>query len=119
MNMSTSTAVEPVVSTDERDKISFSDTVASLTGYEEIEIEERFGEPIGQLMNSALSKAGRALIFVAELRGGAKSADAYKTAMGMRLDAVNTRFFDEDEDEEEDEGDEPVTAEGKDGTPSD
>ena len=116
--MSSNAVVEPVVKADEGDKLSFSDTLASLTGFEEIEIEERFGEPIGQLMNSALSKAGRALIFVVERRAGAKSGDAYKAAMNLRLDAVNTRFFDED-DEEEDEGDEPATAEGKEGAPSD
>jgi hypothetical protein len=105
--------------TAESPKLSFSESVASLTGYEEVELEERFGETIGRLMDSALSKAGRALIYIDERRAGAKPADAYKTAMSMRLVEVNTRFFDDDEDADDFDPDNPVTEQGKDDSPSD
>lgn len=104
---------------DTGDKLSFSDMVGSLTGYEEVAIEERFGEPVGRLMRAALTKAGRALIFIEEQRKGAKPADAYKTAMGMRLTDVNDCFFDEDEDEDDVDPDNPDSELGKGASPSD
>ncbi|KRB73081.1 hypothetical protein ASE01_20105 [Nocardioides sp. Root190] len=118
--MSTSTATPPAETADDSastsTKVSFSETVASLTGHEEIAIEERFGEPIGRLMASALSKAGRALLFVVETRTGTKAAEAHKTVMAMRLDEVNARFFDDDEDDDADE--DTDSPEGKDESPS-
>lgn len=116
--MSTTKEAKVEVETAEEDaKLSFSDTIGSLTGFEETTIEERFGEPIGQLMAKALSKAGRALIFIVEIRNGAKTADAYKKSMGMRLVDVNSRFFEEDDEDEDDE--DPETPEGKGDSPSD
>jgi hypothetical protein len=107
-------------STDEtNEKLSFSDMVGSLTGYEEVAIEERFGQPVGHLMRAALTKAGRALIFIDEQRKGAKAPAAYKAAMELRLEQVNERFFDDDEDADDFDPDNPDTELGKDGSSSD
>lgn len=106
--------------TDEQpERLSMNDLVKSLTGYEEDDVEERFGHPIGVLLDHRVVKAGRALIYVVEKRAGAKPTDAYKTAMEMRLADVNSRFLDEDEDEDDFNPDEPDTEQGKDGSPSD
>lgn len=98
--------------------LSFSDTLNSLTGYEEVEIEEHFGEPISFLVRASYTKAGRALIYAAERRAGAKPAAAFKTAMSLRLIDVNDRFKTDDEDAEDFDPESPDTEQGKDDSPS-
>lgn len=101
-------------------KLSFSDIVASLTGYEEVAIEDRFGAPIGNLMRGSLTKAGRALVFVIELRRDTNKANkAYKTAMDLTVTELNDMFLDENEDQDDFDPDEPDTPQGKDDSPSD
>jgi hypothetical protein len=108
--------VEPA----EGEKLSMLDITRSLNGYEENEIEERFGYPIGVLMNVSLTKAGRAFIFITESRKlGGKFDKAYHRAMSLTIRDVNDAFLDEDEDEDDVNPDEPHTDQGKDGSPSD
>lgn len=100
-------------------KLSMLDITRSLTGYEENEIEERFGYPIGVLMDAALTKAGRAFIYIVEKReNGGKAEKAYHHAMNMRLIDVNDRFLDDEEDADDPVADEPDTEQGKGGSPS-
>ncbi len=113
----TATAEDQAVPEEER--YSFSDTLASLDGFEEDEIYERFGDAVGGLMDVSLSKASRALLFILQRRQGIKGGDAYKAAMSKRLSDVNAIFFnfngsDEDEAIDADSmSEDPVTELGK------
>jgi hypothetical protein len=104
---------------DDGTKLSMEDITRSLTGYEENEIEERFGHPIGVLLQIALTKSGRALIFVVENRElGGKPDKAYHRAMSLTVGEVNDRFLDADEDEDDVDPDRPDTDQGKGDSPS-
>ena len=95
---------------------SVSGTRDSLTGYEEVEIEGRFGDDIQVLLETRPIKAGRALAFVVVVRD-LRAADvkdpvkkAYEAAMGMTVTELNNFFPDE---VDELDADQPVTPEGK------
>lgn len=90
---------------------SFDEMLESLTGFEEIGIEEAFGADITALMLTNVTKAQRALVFVVKKREGLKATDARKAVLEMRLGDVQAFFAD---DEPEVNEDEPVTAAGKD-----
>lgn len=94
-------------------KLSMTDLVGSLTGYEEDEIEKQFGDPIGPLLGKSLARAGRALIFIVERRDGKNPAEARDAAMALRLVDVNDRFLDDDEDADDAIPEEPDTELGK------
>lgn len=95
------------------EQLSFTDIINSLTGYEETEIENRFGAPIADLLEN-ITRAGRALIFIVEKRATGKSEASYKTAMSLKLSEVNDRFKSEDEDADDVFPNEPDTDQGKD-----
>lgn len=105
--------------TEQPEKLSLSDTVGSLSGFEEIAIEERFGATIGAILNVSLSKAGRALLFIKHRREGLKDSEAYKRAMELRLVDVSNLFFTDDEDADDVDPDNPYSDQGKDARPSD
>lgn len=124
--MSTTDDTTSTSPAEEQERHSFSDTVASLTGFEEDEIFERFDQhSIGGLMDISLAKAARALLFIIQRRQGVKAGDAYKDVMTKRLADVNAIFFnfnDTDEDKAADDdakSNDPVTELGKADAPSD
>ena len=96
---------------------SVSDTRDSLTGYDEIEIEKRFGADIQDLLETLPIKGGRALALIVILRGLREddvkdpAGKAYAAAMGMTVTQLNEFFPDESPEVVEDE---PVTDAGKD-----
>lgn len=95
----------------EQDRPSMEEFVESLTGFEEIGIEEAFGQGIVQLLETKATMAARALIFVDRKRSGLKAQEARKAALEMRLGDVQDYFVDEQPEVDEEN---PVTAEGKD-----
>lgn len=95
-------------------KLSISDTVATLTGFEEQAIEDRFGRTIADLLSQDAVKACRALLFVLARRAGDKDGDAYKAVMEFRLKDVDSRFQSEDEDQDDFDPDHPESEQGKD-----
>lgn len=99
------------------EKLSLKDAIQSLTGYEELKIEEHFGAPFGSL--NALAKMKRALIFIARTRAGDKPTAAFKHAMTLRLVEVNETFVADDEDEDDFDPNDPDTERGKDDSLSD
>lgn len=112
------------MSTDEKqptsaEKLSRSDTIDSLTGYEEITIEQRFGDVPARLLTKSLSRLDRSLIFVLRAREGVEHAKAYDHAMSMRLVDVNEFFLSADEEVEDFDAEEPDTLQGKGASPSD
>lgn len=113
------TTEEPEYEKYDGPKLSMTDITRSLTGYDENEIEERFGHSIGVLLQVSLVKAGRALIYVVEKRElGGKADKAFHRAMSLPLSEVNDRFLDDEEDEDDPMPDEPNTEQGKGGSPS-
>jgi hypothetical protein len=99
--------------------ISLTDTVNSLTGFEEAKIEDHFGTPFGHL--NSLNKMKRALIFIDRVRADdkAKPADVYKSVMELRLVDLHAHFLDDDKDADDFDPDEPDTEQGKDDSSSD
>lgn len=90
-------------------KMSGAEMVQSLTGFDEIAIEQAFNKPLDQLANSNTMLA-RALVFVDLRREGRNDGQARKDAMGMSIREV-LAYFPDDEDEVMPE--EPVTEQGK------
>lgn len=84
--------------------------VDSLTGFDEIAVEQAFGNDVISMLQKNPTMGGRALVFIAKRRDGMKDPDARKAAMEMRLGEVQAYFPDEAPEVNEDE---PVTAVGK------
>lgn len=105
--MSTDTTAEETV------KPTLGDTINSLTGYEEDEIEHAFGISVYDLIGVNFVKANRALCFVLRRREGKKGSEALKIAKSMTSKELDGVFAD-DEDDDEVMPDEPVTEAGKD-----
>lgn len=87
-----------------------AELLESLTGYEELAIEEAFGKTLDVLAAGSNTMLNRALIFVDLRRGGAKVAEARKQAMELPVKTVLERFA---ADEDELMPDEPVGESGK------
>lgn len=105
-------------STERTEKLSIVDGIRSLTGFEEVKIQERFGKPIGELLDISLNFAGRALLFIEGVRSHGNDADAYKRAMSLTIGEVNERFQTEDEDADDFDPENPDTAQGEGEGPS-
>jgi len=89
-------------------KPTVDEVVESLTGYEEDEIEKRFGADINTLLIGKPTRGLRALIFVVKARQDPKTA--YKDAMNLALKELDP-FFADDGDEPMPEA--PITESGK------
>lgn len=90
------------------DRIGFSETVDTLTGFDEQDIEKQFGADFDALR---LTMQLRALVFVHAKRDGADPKAAYKAAMGISLKDLGDKFADE---EPEVDDEDPITDQGKD-----
>lgn len=97
-------------------KPTVDEVVDSLTGYDELAIEERFGSDINTLLNVNPVKGMRALAFVVIKRQN-ETADvknpagkAFEQIMKSPMTAINDHFGDEPD---EVMADEPVTEAGK------
>lgn len=93
------------------EKLDPEEMFKSLNGFEEIAIEQHFRRSTGQIAIAAEQgdafQLMRALLFVAEKRGGMNDTDAFRTVMLMRTDAVTDRFVEQGPAVvDEDEGDE-------------
>ncbi len=76
---------------------SVEEVVKSLTGFDEIAIEQKFREDFTSLSPTMTT---RALVFILEKRAGAEDKDAYRTSMNMPLGDIQGRFSEDDEDEQ-------------------
>lgn len=83
----------------------------SLTGYDEIAIEQSWGKTLQVLASDHVTKFQRALVFVHQRREGLSDADAKKACMEMGLGEVQGYFADDPEDIDDEE---PETDAGKD-----
>lgn len=92
-----------------------TDLALSLNGYDEIAIAKFFNADWTELQDRPFTFL-RALIFVAERRGGAKDAEAYKTAMTFTQTEAGAYFAEDPTGEEQ--PDAPETEVGKDDAPS-
>lgn len=99
------------MSADAETKVTVEEMIESLTGFEEIAIKKAFDSDIFNLLNTAPTTAGRALVFIDKKRSGLSDKDAKNEALEMRLKDVDDYF--EDEEPEVDEED-PVTPSGND-----
>jgi hypothetical protein len=68
-----------------------SDFLMSLTGFDEIAIAARFGQPLHTIREDPIA-AGRALAFVHYRRAGQNDVDAHNAALSLTLREV-TEFF--------------------------
>lgn len=98
---------------DQEQRASLQEVVESLTGFDEIAIEQAFGAGIVTLLDTKATMATRALVFIQRKRDGMKDPEARKAAMEMRLGDVQDLFRDDDE-QDDAEVPEPVTETGKD-----
>lgn len=89
-------------------KLTASDVMDTLTGFDEIAIEQAFGEDVSRLAHVSVGKFGRALAFVLARRGGMKDAEAKKHVLGLTRREVEDMFADDEG------GDLPGSEAGKD-----
>lgn len=75
-----------------------SEVLASLTGYDELAIEQHFGKPI-EGMTGTPSKFGRALVFVLKRREGLNDGQAKKYVLELTMGAVDDHFAPDEDDE--------------------
>jgi hypothetical protein len=94
---------------------TFNERIDSLTGYEELEIADQFGDDINTLLVTQPSMASRSLVYVTKRREGFDEEKAKDFAMSMTVKAVTDSF---EPPELEPMPDEPVTEQGKDGSGS-
>lgn len=92
------------------EKLSAGDMINSLTGFEEIAIEQHMGtDPYADGERKPM-KVMRALVFVQQTRSGMTPQEAKNHALNLSLADVQAAFSDE---EDEVMPEEPVTEEGK------
>ena len=97
-------------------KITASEMVQSLTGFEELAIEKHMGvDPYADGQRKPMAVM-RALVFVLRKREGASDADARQAAMGMPMGQLRDLF--EDEQPEELDPENPETPAGEGSAPS-
>lgn len=99
--------------------LSYNELSQSLTGYDELAIEEKFNFAYDRLLGLSFVKAGRALLFVHFRRNGLTDDEAYKKVMRMTVRETNDAFVDADDDADDLDPDEPDTEQGKDGSTPD
>lgn len=92
---------------------TFNEYIDSLTGYEELEIAEQFGDDFNTLLVSLPSMASRSLVYVTKRRDGLDEKQAKDAAMSMTIKAVTAAF---EPTPVEPMPDEPVTDAGKGGS---
>jgi len=99
-------------------ELTIQEFYESLNGFDEIAIEKAFGYSISECLpdedtgqRGDQSKFARALIFVAERRGGLKDGEAHNAAMQKTLKEVSGYFTDPPEELDDED---PETPEGKD-----
>lgn len=80
-------------------KPTATDVMGSLTGFDEIAIEQAFGDDITRIAATSVGKFGRALGFVLARRDGMSDGDAKKHILGLTRSEVDELFAD-DEDED-------------------
>lgn len=95
-------------------KVTADEFLESMNGFDEIAIEQRFGDDVLNLAQKQPTRFTRALVFVLLRRDGKSDAEAYQSVMEMGLGAVQNYFADE---EDEVMPEEPTSAAGKDGSP--
>lgn len=93
-------------------KITYTESIELLTGYDEQAIEAKFGADIDSLR---FTMQLRALLFIEQRRAGVDDKAAYKTAMEIRLKDLGDHFAEE---EQEVNDEDPVTAQGKEPGPA-
>jgi hypothetical protein len=81
--------------TDNAELIDPDEIARSLTGFEEIAIENMFRKAVHVLADDGTAMM-RALLFVLEKRDGMADVDAFRKVMLMRLDDVVARFAQDD-----------------------
>lgn len=79
-------------------ELTSTEVLGSLTGYDELAIEQQFGGPI-EGMTKTPSKFGRALVFVLKRREGLKDPAAKKYALDLTMSAVDDHFKPDEDDE--------------------
>lgn len=95
---------------------TMTDVLLSVNGYDEIAIASYFNAELTELQDKPL-RAIRAMVFIAERRGGANDKDAYKAAMTL-TQAEAAAYFPDDPTDTDEHPDEPESEVGKDGAPS-
>lgn len=77
-------------------RLTMSEAVKSLTGFDEIAVEARFRREFVEL---GKTMTVRAVAFVLHRRGGMTDGDAYQAAMSAPLSALNDLFAPEPDDD--------------------
>lgn len=80
-------------------KPTADDVMESLTGFDEIAIEQAFGDDISRIAVTSVGKFGRALGFVLLRRGGLKDSEAKKQILGLTRAELDDMFADAEGDE--------------------
>lgn len=110
-----------MTTTKKDERVSLTDTINSLTGYEEDEITGRFGNlrDLLDATDGGSVKVYRACLYVLERRKGKDEAAAMDAVQTLSRTAVVGPFLDESEDADDAMPDEPDTEQGKDASASD
>jgi len=81
---------------DTKTKSSLLEVADSVTGFEEIEVTERFGRPLGDLQFTDGAMWARALVFTLKRREKVVDADAHNQALSLAVKDVWSYFAKED-----------------------
>jgi hypothetical protein len=83
--------IGPAPAPEPDDRMTASEFLDSLTGFDELAIAKAFGKPIED-MGGGVSMGGRALVFVVKRRDGMKDAAAYEYAMNLPGSKIDDHF---------------------------
>lgn len=85
------------------DRLSSRDVVNSLTGFDELAIEKRFGRTVEDLAENTGTTFLRALLYAVERRrAGVSDQQAYEAAMSATFGGLQERFAPDDADADPD-----------------
>lgn len=82
---------------EQQTKPTADEVLESLTGFDEIAIEQAFGSDITSLARVSVGKFGRALAFVLARRDGMSDKDAKARTLGLTRREVDDLFAEDDD----------------------
>lgn len=75
---------------------SISEAVESATGFDELAVKQKFGTPLGELLERDRLQGLRAIVFIQTRRDGKKDDEAYHIAQSLPLSDLKARFAEQD-----------------------
>lgn len=75
---------------------TITEAVESATGFDEIAVKQKFGTPLGELLERDRLQGLRAIVFIQARSEGKKDDEAYHAAQALPLSELKARFTEQD-----------------------